>query len=323
VLKSLDQSKSATPIPTVADARARGILVCARRKSCHSGENVIGCYDPCGSTRHRGDNRAFQGRSLPMILSTLFRRMLSSIGIYSFFFAAALSPSQSLSARPFPANATSAESPAIVIGFVGGFVAHDNPVHSEVQLAARLRKEYPAGVDVETFESYHGKEARKKILKLLDANHDGALTAEEKRIARIIIYGHSWGASASVNLARALAKDGIPVLLTLQVDSVSKFGRNDTIIPANVAQAANFYQTHGIVHGDHDIRAADPARTQIIGNFRFDYEKSSLKCSAYPWWDRFFVKAHTQIECDPVVWKQVEDLIRAHLPPATRVESAR
>ena len=52
--------------------------------------------------------------------------------------------------------------PAIVIGFVGGFIAHDNPVHSEVQLAARLRKEYPTGVDVETFESYRGDESPKR-----------------------------------------------------------------------------------------------------------------------------------------------------------------
>src|ERR1700747_1370365 len=61
--------------------------------------------------------------------------------------------------------------PAIVIGFVGGFVRHDNLVHSEVQLAARLRKAYPAGVVVETYESYNGENARKKIWNLLDANH--------------------------------------------------------------------------------------------------------------------------------------------------------
>ena len=107
------------------------------------------------------------------------------------------------------------------------------------------------------------------------------------------------------------------MLLTLQVDSVSRPGSNDTIIPANVAQAANFYQPHGLVHGDHDIRAADAARTRIIGNFRFDYEKSTLNCPEYPWYDRIFVKSHTQIECDPVIWDQVESLIRASLPQVT------
>jgi hypothetical protein len=121
----------------------------------------------------------------------------------------------------------------------------------------------------------------------------------------------------SIYLARALEKDGIPVLLTLQVDSISRPGSRDTTIPANVAQAANFYQSHGLLRGHHDIRAADPARTRIIGNFRFDYETSPLKCSEYPWYDRVFVKSHTQIECDPTIWGQVESLIRSNLPPVT------
>ncbi len=250
-------------------------------------------------------------------------RMLPSIGVYVFFFAAALTPGQIIPAHPVLANEASTEPPAIVIGFVGGFIKHDNPVHSEVQLAARLRKEYPTGVDVETFESYRGKQAHQKILKLLDAHHDGILTVEEKQNARIILYGHSWGGSESVTLARALEKDGIPVLLTLQVDSISRPGSNDTIIPANVAQAANFYQLHGLLRGHHDIRAADPARTRIIGNFQFDYETSPLKCSEYPWYDRIFVKPHTQIECDPIVWNQVESLIRSNLPPAMRSGEAR
>jgi hypothetical protein len=207
--------------------------------------------------------------------------------------------------------------PVIVIGFVGGFIRHDDLVHSEVQLAARLRKAYPSGVDVETFESYNGENARKKILSLLDTNHDGTLTPSEKQNARIILYGHSWGASESITVARELEHDGIPVLLTVQVDSVAKFRQNDAVIPANVAQAVNFYQTNGFVHGQTAIRAADPTRTKIIGNFRFDYKTSPYTCNEYPWYDRVFVKPHTQIECDPNVWKQAEDLIRADLPPET------
>ena len=243
--------------------------------------------------------------------------MLPSIVVFVFFSAAVRTPGQRISAHPVPATKSSTKPPAIVIGFVGGFVAHDNPVHSEVQLAARLRKEYPAGVDVETFESYRGEKAQKEIQKLLDTNHDGTLTVEERQNARIVIYGHSWGGSQAVYLARALEKEGIPVLLTLQVDSVSRPGADDTTIPANVAQAANFYQSHGLIRGHHDIRAANPARTRIVGNFQFDYESSPLKCSEYPWYDRIFVKAHTQIECDPMIWNQVESLIRSNLPSAT------
>lgn len=265
--------------------------------------------------KYRGNNGAFHGRSPRMTYTTVLLRLLPAIGVYVFFFATALTPGQIISTYPVITNETPTEPPAIVIGFVGGFIKHDDPVHSEVQLAARLRKEYPTGVDVETFESYRGEKAHQKILELLDANHNGTLTAEEKNNARIILYGHSWGGSETVTLARALEKDGIPVLLTLQVDSVSKPGSNDTIIPANVAQAVNFYQSHGLLRGHHDIRAADPARTRIIGNFRFDYEASALKCSEYPWYDRIFAKPHTQIECDPIVWSEVESLIRSNLPP--------
>ncbi len=249
----------------------------------------------------------------PMIISIARRLALISIRSFLFFVFAILTPGQTVSAHPAPANDPSAISPVILIGFVGGFIAHDNLVHSEVQLAARLRNEYPTGVDVETFESYRGERALRRILKLLDTDQNGTLTAKEKHDARIIIYGHSWGGSESIALARALQKDGIPVLLTVQVDSVSKHGKNDNRIPSNVAQAVNFYQTRGIVHGDHDIFAADAARTRIIGNFKFDYGKSDLVCSQYPWYDRIFVKPHTQIECDPIIWARVESLIRANL----------
>jgi hypothetical protein len=212
-------------------------------------------------------------------------------------------------------NVTRTMPPVIVIGFVGGFIRHDNLVHSEVQLAARLREAYPIGVDVETFESYHGNEARKKVLSLLDTNHDGTLTPDEKQNGRVIIYGHSWGGSEAINLARKLEKDGVKVLLTIQVDSISKVHQNDAVIPANVAQAANFYQSEGLFRGQSKIRAADPAGTSIIGNCRFDYKASPYNCGQYPWYDRIFGKSHTQIECDPDVWKQAESLIRSNLSP--------
>ena len=211
-----------------------------------------------------------------------------------------------------PAEISSAP-PVIVVGFLGGFVKHNNLVHSEVQLAERLRKEYPTGVQVETFESYRGAKARQKILDLLDTDHDGTLTTSEKQSARIILYGHSWGASETLALARKLKKDGIHVLLTVQVDSVNKVGQNDEVIPANVAQAANFYQRNGMLHGEPAIRPADPAYTRILGNFRFDYRASRYSCSAYPWFDRVLMKQHTQIECDPKVWAQVESLIRSNI----------
>jgi hypothetical protein len=239
------------------------------------------------------------------------------VGTSILFLGAVLALAQTGLAPSVPATVTSTPPPVIVIGFVGGFIEPDNLVHSEVQLAARLRKAYPMGVDVETFGSHPGKKAEQKVLSLLGTNHDGPLTLKEKQNARIIIYGHSWGGSEAIVLARELQKDGIPVLLTIQVDSVSKLHQNDAIIPANVAQAANFFQPHGLLHGQPEIRAADPAHTRIIGNFQFDYKGNAYKCEGYPWYDRFFVKSHTQIECDPNVWKQAEGLIRSELPAGT------
>jgi len=216
--------------------------------------------------------------------------------------------------------AAGGESPAaIVIGFVGGMVRGNNAVHSEVQLASRLRKDYPSGVQVRMFENRQGQQARREILRLLDINHDGKLSAGEKLDARIAIYGHSWGASETVTLARALGREGIPVLLTIQVDSITKPGENDESIPANVAQAVNFYQRRGFLHGRPQIRAADASQTQILGNFQFDYKTNTVNLEGFPWYARVFMKPHIEIESDPSVWRQVEFLIRSKLyPPVPR-----
>jgi hypothetical protein len=221
-------------------------------------------------------------------------------------------------AAPFAANDVVSPTPVIVIGFVGGFVKHDAAVHSAVQVAEHLRREYPSGVYVEVLENHHPGKAYAEIIRQLDTDHDGSLSDEEKRNARIILYGHSWGASEAITLARELAKQGIPILLTVQVDSVMKPGENDKSIPANVAEAANFFQLDGFVHGERQIVAADPSRTRIIGNFRFDYKAHPIDCKAYPWYDRVFMRSHTEIECDPKVWTQVEALIQSILPAQHR-----
>lgn len=248
--------------------------------------------------------------------------MLSSIRIFSLLCSALLAFEQEGPTLPPTSSKPGTSPPVIVIGFVGGFIRHDDLVHGPVQLAARLRQDYPSGTYVEAFENRQREKANAAILRLLDANHDGTLSSEEKQSARIIIYGISWGASESVMLARQLQTEGIPVLLTIQVDSISKIRQDDALIPANVAEAANFYQPDGLLHGRPEIRAADAARTRILGNFRFDYKAHPISCPKYPWYDRFFAKTHTEIECDPVVWKQVESLIRSKLPTPVRSGAA-
>jgi hypothetical protein len=209
----------------------------------------------------------------------------------------------------------------IVIGFVGGFVSHDNPHHGPVQLAEQMRRTVPKDTYIQVFENRRRRQAYDAIIRLLDTDHDGNLSAEEKARARIILYGHSWGASAAVLLARELRRQGVPVLLTVQVDSVAKVWQEDSVIPDNVAEAVNFYQPNGVIHGRPRITAADPAKTEILGNYRTDYKKNPVVCKDYSWADHFFTNGHMQSECDPRVWSQIESLVRQRLSPATISQS--
>jgi pimeloyl-ACP methyl ester carboxylesterase len=241
------------------------------------------------------------------------RCLRTSVRVLSIFMPLVLALGEAASPEAVIATRAQSASPTIVLGFVGGFVSHNNRIHSTVQVVERLRTEYPAGTYVRAFENRRRGQAFKQILRQLDVNHDGVLSSGEKQNARIILFGHSWGASETVALARKLDTIGIPVLLTIQVDSIAKIGQNDQIIPPNVKEAVNFFQPNGLLHGRRQIRAADPERTQILGNYRIDYKANPLSCASYPWFNRIFIKPHTQIECDPKVWSQVEALIDSRL----------
>ncbi len=114
-------------------------------------------------------------------------------------------------------------------------------------------------------------------------------------------------------LARDLQRQGIPVSLTVQVDSVAKLWQNDSVIPDNVAEAVNFYQTHGLIHGRRQVVAADPEQTEILGNYRMDYRKDPVECPEASWWDRYVTPGHMQSECDPHLWSQIESLVTQRL----------
>lgn len=227
----------------------------------------------------------------------------------------------------FPATANKpvangvAPNSAIVIGFVGGYVHSNDTRHAEVQLAERLRTGYSDRAHVSIFENHRGEDAYNAVIKWLDSDGSGGLSDSEKSQARIILYGHSWGASAAIELARELQKQRIPVLLTIQVDSISKRGQDDHVIPANVEHAVNFYQAGGVLRGLPEIVPADPMRTQILGDFRIDYKTQPQPCSNYPWFARHFLKGHIAIECDPNVWSRIESLISEYLVPV-QVQSA-
>jgi pimeloyl-ACP methyl ester carboxylesterase len=192
----------------------------------------------------------------------------------------------------------------IVVGFVGGFVRHDDTKHAEVKFAARLRERYRSAMDVEVFGNHSGIPALEHVLRL---------TGADKAHARIIIFGHSWGGTETVTLARELERRGIPVLLTIQVDSIAKPGQENATIPANVENAVNFYQSHGLLHGRSEILAQDPARTNIIGNFEMTYKDHPINCKDFPWYSRVFTKPHIEIENDPRVWTEAASLIDLEL----------
>ena len=201
--------------------------------------------------------------------------------------------------------------PLIVIGFMGGHVRANNLVHREAWLARDLDRLYPNAVRAMTFANRDEAAALHSVLDLLDTDKDGLLSNNEKAAARIVLYGHSWGASEAVNLAQALDRRGIPVLLTIQVDSVRKHGEQDGAIPANVREAINFYQTEGMLHGRRSIQAVDPTRTTILGSYESTYKIAPVSCAGFPWFARTFMMPHIEIENDVAVWKQIEALIVA------------
>ena len=200
---------------------------------------------------------------------------------------------------PLPAGST------LVIGFLGGYERWNDEHRSVRRLTLRLRRR--AGVYAESISNHNRKLALKLIRRALDTNRNGQLDPAEKAAARIILFGQSWGGAAVVDTAGDLEGLGIPVLLTVQVDSV---GINDAVIPANVRAAVNFYQHDPLtIQGREEIRAADPARTTILGNFRESYVNRSIDESNASWPRRVLGGSHNKMEVDPDLWSRVEQYI--------------
>ncbi len=229
-----------------------------------------------------------------------------------------INPAASQALRPICQQApvdtvSSTSTQVIVIGFVGGFVKPDDLRHPEILFASYLRERYGGAFHVRVFSNHDARDALLYALRLLDTNRNGTLSDEERKNARIIIYGHSWGASETVAFARELGWLEIPVLLTIQLDIISKPGQRPTSIPRNVASAINLYQSEGALRGRPTIMAVDPTTTKILGNIRMEYDRSPLNCGNYNWFVRTFNKPHHEIENDPQVWEQATSLIDAEV----------
>ncbi len=199
------------------------------------------------------------------------------------------------------------EGDTLVVGFMGGRESWDNDKRGVRKLALKLRATSLPGVHVETVENKKRRLALELIRNAFDRDRDGRLDERERASARLIVYGQSFGGAAVVKLARQLKELGVPVLLTVQVDSV---GRGDKVIPSNVRRAANLFQRDGlIIKGEREIRAEDPSKTTIVGNFKFDYDGKKIDLSEVSWLKRLFQAAHTKMDHDPEVWALVEKII--------------
>ena len=99
---------------------------------------------------------------------------------------------------------------------------HDDPIRSEVKLAEHLRTEGPVSVRAQTSEHGPRERAIQAILTQLGADRSGMLSEDHKRQARIILYSHSRGGSAMVELARKLEKNRILVLLAVQREALRR-----------------------------------------------------------------------------------------------------
>jgi pimeloyl-ACP methyl ester carboxylesterase len=195
----------------------------------------------------------------------------------------------------------------LVIGLLGGFERWDDANRGVRKLVLKLRQ--TPGVHAESVANRNRRTALKYVLKALDTDGNRKLDVEEKRRANIVIFGQSLGGAQTVALARDLNRRGIPVKLTVQIDS---FGLRDSVIPPNVRKAANFYQREILTfRGEDQIRAADPAKTAILGNVQFHYPPFLPSYSRPESWARRRLGgAHAKLEADPILWAQVEAMIR-------------
>jgi pimeloyl-ACP methyl ester carboxylesterase len=194
----------------------------------------------------------------------------------------------------------------LVIGFLGGWEDWNDDARGVRRSVLALRQE--PGVRAYSLSNHHRGTALKLVKRAFDLNRDGRLEPDEAKQARVVVFGHSWGGGATVTFARQLRKLGVPVLLTVQVDSV---GKNDAVIPDNVRAAANLYQRELLTFvGEREIRAEDPAKTRILMNEKRSYPFWMPGPRPERWTRRTFGGGHSRMESDPLVWLKVEMLIR-------------
>jgi hypothetical protein len=175
-------------------------------------------------------------------------------------------------ALPFSSARSSTEAPVagghscriLYAGFVGAMESSNRKGSGVVQIRDVLRgSDYP-DVCSESFIPLSWESCRNWILHQFPA-HSGPFTqAEIDEAPRIILLGHSTGGWAMLKVARDLRNKGIPVELTVQLDSV---GITDYTVPSNVKMSAIFHARDFLMLlTTKNIRMEDPQRTKLVAN---------------------------------------------------------
>lgn len=149
-------------------------------------------------------------------------------------------------------------------GFVGAMEPAGHKNSGVVQIRDMLRGPAYSDVCAESFMPIAWNAGLNWILKRFPA-HAGPLTPEELANApRVILVGHSTGGWAMLAVARDLRDKGIPVELTVQIDSV---GITDYTVPRNVKEGAIFHAWDILMFmTTKSLRLEDPIHTKLVAN---------------------------------------------------------
>ena len=201
----------------------------------------------------------------------------------------------------------------LILGFLGGLERWDDQSRGVRKLAMKIDALKLSNVHIETLENRKRDLAIRFIRNTFDQDQNGFLDDRERNSARLILYGHSLGGAAVVETSRELKRMGVPILLTVQIDSVDLV-YDDHLIPSNVKRAANLFQNVGwILRGEDKIEPENPDKTKIIANIRFDYRNKNIDISSLSWERKLFSLPHTKMDADLEVWATVEQMILSEI----------
>jgi len=152
----------------------------------------------------------------------------------------------------------------VYLGIVGGTEPSNNSHSGVVQIRDVLRGPTFPDVCAKSFSPYFWTSGFHWVLTHFPS-HPGPLTKDElEKTPKIILVGHSLGGWAVLSVARNLNRKGIPVELSVQIDSV---GITDHTVPRNVKAAAIFHANDAMfLLTTKTIKLEDPSRSKLDEN---------------------------------------------------------